>query len=52
MRNERKIANPVSHARMNEQFFLKFYMARSNIEMLRKQNRDWVLSTYKNNNSK
>ena len=40
---EEKIAN---HACMNERFFLEFHMARSNIEMQRKRNRDGVLNSY------
>ena len=30
----------------------EFHVAKSNIEMQRKQNRDGVLNSYKNNNSK
>ena len=40
---EEKIAN---HACMNEQFFLEFHMARSNIEMQRKRNQDGGLNRY------
>ena len=40
---EEKIAN---HACMNERFFLEFHMAKSNIEMQRKRNRDGALNNY------
>ena len=42
---EEKIAN---HACMNERFFLEFHMARSNIEMQRKRNRDGALNRQEN----
>ena len=40
---EEKIAN---HACMNEQFFLEFHMAPSQIELQRKRNRDGALNNY------